>query len=144
MTTASQYAANVVRKTAPTTKAVVGNNPFTSNLQLGAISTVDGTAGIATDASNQRVMGVFDQVNYTGTAAGQTVELKGGIYGFNNSLTHPVLAQNVGTTCFVEGTSGYFVAATGTCVSNVAGRVIDLDATNGIVYVDLGRPNTTL
>ena len=146
MTTAAQYAANTVRKGAPVTRAVVGATPFSTvaNMQLGQIATGDGTASPASDTANQRVMGVFTQGNYLG-ATGTTVELQGGIWGFTNSSLHPVAATGLGAVCYVEGVTGYIVAASGgTCNSNVAGRVVDLDVTNGIVYVDVGRPNTTV
>ena len=145
MTTSAQYAANTVRKGAPVTRAVVGSTPFstTANMQLGQISTGDGTASPASDTAGQRVMGVFTQGNYLG-ATGTTVELQGGIWGCTNSTLHPVAATGVGTVCYVEGSTGYIVAASGTCNSNIAGRVRDLDVTNGIVYVDVGLPNSTI
>jgi hypothetical protein len=150
MTTPAQYAASTVRKTGDTVQGTVGATPFTSNLQLGAVVTgsvaTDGSSllVVATDAAAERVAGVFTQINYMGLTTGDQIELNTGIYGFANSTLHPVLGSGVRALCYVEGTTGYVVAASGTCNSNVAGRVISLDAVNNIVYVDVGRPNTTI
>ena len=78
-----------------------------------------------------------DRSPYIGS--GQVGTLKQGVYGFANSATHPIAATDVGTDAYVEGTTGFVVCKSGTSHTIKAGRVESYDATNSIVYVNVGR-----
>lgn len=86
-----------------------------------------GKAVPASDTAGLRVMGRAEQ----GGTAGETIQVKRGIFRYNNSATNALTAASVGKLCVVEDDNT--VASTSTN-KIVAGRVVEVDTAG--VWVD--------
>lgn len=92
-----------------------------------------GNAIPAADTAGLRVVGRAETtVANAGSAGAATVEVKEGVFLYNNSATDAVDADDRGKICFVEDDNT--VSETGTTHRVVAGRVVDV--TSAGVWVD--------
>jgi hypothetical protein len=94
----------------------------------------DGRAVPAADTAGLRVVGRAEQTLTNGTTAGEiSVDVKEGVFLYNNSATDAVDANDRGKACFVEDDNT--VSETGATHRVLAGRVIDVVAEG--VWVDV-------
>ena len=93
------------------------------------INTSTGAAEKASASASRRVVGVNTDV----AAASATITVVSGIYLFDNSLSSPVVAGAVGSTCYVEDEH---TVATVASNSNIAGKVVEVNSAG--VYVKVG------
>ena len=96
------------------------------------VKTSDGLGYKATDSSGAGVVGVAREA----VAASATFVAAKGVFGFTNSTGGAITANDIGKICYVESTTGYTVALSGTSCAMKAGTVVDVDS--NYVWVDVG------
>lgn len=128
---------NVTQKTARAVERAAGATLTAANVMM-AVKTADGLLYQATDASGlTSVVGILADLNRA-NATGVAVAVPGWFW-MANATVNPCSAATIQSACYVSGTDGFTVAASGTSNSVKAGTVRDFDATNNFVLVDIGN-----
>lgn len=103
------------------------------NILIGIKS--DDEAYKASDAAGVRVIGVNDG-GEKDHDEGDYIVVSRKVVGLVNSSNNAVTAAHIGTLCYVEDEKT--VRSSGQTHKVYAGTVVDVDTTNGIVYVAVG------